>query len=225
MELADQILTRIKRSEALSISDDVKEELQIKAYKDAFYQFYKTLYTRQFISDFMEDGTLPHIPKNAEMLKYCQKASDRISVKPPYILLTVNIRPDVKLDVLVAKVNKFVKRSIVSSFIYAYEVRKEDMTGLHCHLLCKYVCKPHDFKRGAKSTFKDVCNVSHPEILNFQYIDEPRLRDEINYVKGVKNEKKKEGVKASIEYRKQNNLQDFYESTPNLPCRGAELID
>ena len=206
------------------VSQDEKLSTVAKAYKEAIYQFYKTLFARQMISDFMEDGRLPVEPKQAEMLDYCKRAANAVITKPPHCLITINVRSEVSLQQLIKKVNKFTKRKIVREYIYCYEVRKADLSGLHCHLLCKYDCKPYDLKRNVRSTFKDVCDASHPDILNIKYVSDENLQSKYEYICGVKTEKKSEGVEASKRYREMHNLQPTYSSTPPLSCRGAEYL-
>ena len=224
-ELFNEIENKIKNYESKQsafVSDDKKQEIISKAYKDALYQFYKTLFVREFVQDFMVDECLPVVPNQQAFVDYCEKAKSRNSTKPPFMMVTVNPYLDTPLDDLVVKVNKFVNRVCVSAFLYAYEVRKEDLSGLHVHILIKYTCKPYDLKRNAKSTFKSICNVNDDRILNFKFINPDILPDKIEYLKGTKKESKMDAVAYSIQYRQQNNLDPYYTSPPPLPCRGAE---
>ena len=193
-----------------------------RAYNDACYQFYKTLFTREFVRQYMEDGKVPIEPDNKKQLAYIESSIQNTITKPPYILLTVNPRLDVPLSSLIKKIKKFAKRKIVFKYAYVYEVRDVDK-GLHCHMLLQYTCKPYDFKRSAKSTFKDICDVSNPSILNIKYVNECDLESKYNYLLGDKKEKKQKGVEATKAYRIKNKLQLIYESRPPLPCRPAVL--
>ena len=192
-----------------------------QAYKEAYLQFYKSLFSRQFVSDFMNTGEVPYEPVNNEYRELIDKARDAVLTKPPYILLTINPRPDIKLLDFMKKVEKFVKRKMISHYMYCYEVRNEE-GGIHCHMLVRYVSKPYDFKRGAKSTFKDICEVNNPQILNFRYITDEQLPDKIKYISGDKADKKQDSVQATKTFRNKHNLQDLYHSTPILSCRGTE---
>lgn len=208
------------------LTDEEKVEVLKKAEKDALYGFYKSLFMRQYITDFMTDGKTPleHLESNSQKV-IIDRAMNAVQSKSNYCFLTVNAYPHISQDILTKSVNKFVNRKgIVSSYFYVYEVRKPNYDGLHCHIIFYRKGKPNDIKRGAQSTFKDICNVSHPEILNIKYPSEDIIQDKISYLLGEKKESKQKGVEATIAYRTEYNLCPYYESTPPLPCRGAEKI-
>lgn len=202
------------------ISESQLKATVVKAYTEAVHMFYKQLFTRQLVSNFMETGETPHLPNDPTLRAIAERASENISSKPPYILLTVNPREDIKLNELKSKVEKYVGRSIVTSFAYVYEVRDVD-SGLHCHILFQYKGKPYDVKRCTKNTFKNITNVDNPHCLNFKYVEEANLFDKYQYLLGNKTEKKLKSVNATKLYRLTNNLQPIYESNPTLPCRVA----
>lgn len=200
----------------------IEKEAEVYGYREACKAFYKALYTRQIYNDFVETGAVPYMPKDENRKKLIEKAHDAVSSKPPYMMLTINIRPNETMDKLRKSVEKFVNRKIVAKYFYVYEIRKAPDRGLHCHMLVQYNCKPYEFKRCAKSTFKKVCDSNNPSVLNFKFVQEDLLPSKIGYLLGDKQDKKKPGVKATIEYRKLNNLEDYYESNPQFPCRVAE---
>lgn len=176
------------------------------------------------VSEFMGEGRLPVEPKDMDLLNYCKRAIDSTITKPPHALITINVRPNTILCNLKKKVEKFVKRKIVREYAYCYEVRNADLSGLHCHLLCKYDCKPYDLKRSLQSTFKDVCDAKNPDILNVKYVLDENLKSKYEYICGVKKKEKMKSVEYSKQYREANFLLAIYESTPPLSCRGAEKI-
>lgn len=192
-----------------------------KAYLDALGSFLKTAYQRQMVSDFATEGKLPYIPKDKKLLSLLEKQADQITSKPPYMFITVNPKLDTPLSLLKKKVEKFVSKVSVKKYYYVYEVRKEN-EGLHCHMLVEYSIRPYDFKRGAKSTFKNICDVNNPHCLNFKFIEENILPDKIDYMNGKKKDKKLAGVEFSVAYRKANNLLPSYESSPPFPCRATQ---
>lgn len=198
------------------------EEIHLKAYKDATYQFLKQVYLREHVAQFMEDGSLPSLPNDDRMVELLEKARDRTITKPPYILLTVNAQPGISFEKFRTKVEKYVTRSIIDAYLYVYEVRATDGGGLHCHALLKYNCKPYDFKRNAKSTFKNVCAVNNPSVLNIRYVENDKVESKINYLLGHKCDKKRKSMEIIKAWREANNISAYFESNPRLPCRVAE---
>lgn len=203
-----------------------------KAYKDALYEFYKHAFKSQIVRNFLEEGTIPYQPDDPVQLELLQSAADATCTKSPYIFLTVNPRPDVSLEGFRKKIEKFVSRKCIDSYQYVYEVRKkegEDYKGLHCHILLRYLCKPYDFKRGAKNTFKTICDSNNPQILNFRFVDKDDLNSKISYMNGEKQDKKLPGVILTQEYRKINKLEDMYISKRPLesqtPLLGCAKVD
>ena len=224
LKLADEILARLENIPTTMTSSE-KIAVIKKAESDAIYAFYKSLFSRQFAQDFITEGITPcgELETNSQKV-IIDRARNAIITKPPYALITINPYPTITLDELVKYVNKFKKRKFIDSYLYVYEVRKEDYSGLHCHMLVKYNCKPYDLKRNSKSTFKNVCDESNPCILNFKFIEEDILQSKIEYLSGNKKDEKQPGVIATRQYRVENGLQKIYESTPPLPCRGAEYL-
>lgn len=194
-----------------------------KAYTDALYQFYKTMFLRDMVSNVAERGVFP-IKSDLTMIRDVhERTTDRLTSKPPYMLITVNVKTDIKLSLLMKKVEKFVKKKTITSYAYCYEVRNSS-GGLHCHLLVHYTPKPYDFKRSTKNTFKHLCDVNNPSCLNFKFVEEDNLLSKYKYINGEKSDKKNASVLASAKYREENKLSQIYESSPPLPCR-ATLIE
>lgn len=223
-EQCDRLLKELNRSTSL-LTEEEKKMLLKKAESEALHAFYKSMFLRQYIGDFMTEGITPLDGSESNAQKVIiDRARNAVVTKPPFALITINPYPVITLDELTKAVNKFKKRKIIDAYAYVYEVRKEDFTGLHCHMIVKYNCKPYDLKRNVKSTFKNVCDESNPSILNIKYIEEQNLYSKLQYIKGNKKDAKMPGVTATKEYRFQNNLCELYESTPPIPCRGAELL-
>lgn len=197
-------------------------DIEEKAYREALLQFYKTIYLRQMVEDFMSDGKTPLEISCPERRAMIERRASSCVTKPPYCMITVNPRPDTSLDLFKKKIEKFVNRKMITDYAYAYEVRNSE-GGLHCHLIVKYQSKPFDLKRGAKSTFKDICDSKNPEILNFRWIDESDLSSKVNYILGNKQSKKLKGVKETEKYREENNLQPLYQH-PTSSLLGCGVI-
>lgn len=216
--LCDDLLKRL--------DEDEKDALVIRrAKRDAKYQFYKTLFLRSFVQDFMDDGKVPDEAKlTVDEKLIIQKQVLRNSTKPPYIFLTVSPRPDITLNVFKNCIEKFIMKKFIKEYAYVYEVRDCQngiYTGLHSHILCRYVCRPYDFLRASKTAFKNVCNVNHSDILNVKYILEELLPDKISYMLGNKKKSKERGVELSRAYRQENDMPEIFESSPPFPCRAT----
>lgn len=206
--LTSQMIERIE-------NEKPNKEIQkyiTKAYRDAIYDFYKHLFKHQFVADFMSEGNVPVEPTSEIYKEVVEKAKDRVTTKPVYVLLTINPKPGVSLKELAVKVEKFVQRCFIKSYMYVYEIREEGGGGLHCHMLLHYTCKPYDLKRASRSTFKELCDVNNPAILNQRFVEPEILQQKINYLKGDKQDKKKKAVEFTKAWRLQQNIKDVYES-------------
>lgn len=201
--------------------DEIKKTIK-KAYLESLHQFYKTSFLREHVRAFCEEGKTP-TKLDPELQQIMDNQADALASKPPYLLLTINPRPDVSLAELKRVVEKIVSKRSITHYAYVYEVRSGN-TGLHCHMLLKYTDKPYSFKRGLKNTAKHVCSVNNPEIFNMKYIPEDIVPDKLNYFLGNKKDSKKAGVVDTVAYRKTHNLEAMYESSPPLPCRATQTI-
>lgn len=212
----------IMERKSLDITDDDMKRAYKKAYLRSVEKFFETAFLREHVRRFAENGDVPIVPDEPVLQKMLIDQADAVSQKPPYLMITINPRHDVSLKDLKKQVEKYIKKKTITHYIYVYEVRKDE-EGLHCHIIVKYVDKPYNFKRGTKNTFKHLCDVNNPHILNFKFITEEHLQSKINYLLGDKKDTKKAGVACSEAYRKKHKLEPFYESSPRLPCRDAEI--
>lgn len=134
-----------------------------------------------------------------------------------YCFITINPRDNVKLEDFRAKVEKLVTRNMFKEYIYVLEQRgsKSDEAGkgFHSHILLRrnISYKPSKIKENAKNTFKQVCEVNNPSILNIQFIGESFAKDKQDYITACKTGEGKD-LKQEIDivWRKQNNIEPFY---------------
>lgn len=201
----------------LPVEPDLRicKEKILKAYYESVYETYKTAFKRQMINDFCTEGKLPCVVESKVMNDLLQKQAAILMVKPPYLFITINPAKD-DLEALQKVVAKIIKKKTVSDYHYVYEVRKENK-GLHVHMLLKYDDKPYNFKRGVKSTCKNICQSNNPNILNFKFIDEDKIQSKIDYMNGSKKDSKLPGVRASLVFRKENDLNSFYTNMKITP--------
>lgn len=204
-----------------NIQDSDLQKILRQSYLDALKKVSTQIFQRQFISNFMDSGNLPVDPNDSKVAELLSQASSSVVTKPPFMLVTINIRPGVTFEELDKKVQKFTRKKTVPRYFYVYEVRGPDDAGIHCHALVQYAGRPYDFRRSTKNTFKTVCDVNNPQILNFKFVDSEHLGSKIDYLMGEKKDSKLDGVEHSKNFRAKYSLEPFYESNPPLPCRVA----
>lgn len=191
-----------------------------KAYKDAHYQFARTAYLRALVSDASE-GKVRFMPTDNECNDLLNDAIDRFSQKPPYILITINPFLHVTLEEFQRVICKIVNKKSIESYMYVYEIGKND--NLHCHMIVKYNDRPYNFKRGIKSTCKNICDFNNPHVLNFKFIKPENLDSKISYLLGHKSDKKQLSIQNTNKFRSLHSLEPYYQSNPPLPCRITQL--
>jgi len=207
-----------KDFEVLQSNDHITGVIH-KAYHDAVYDFYKSMFKHEFVGKFMETGECPESDHAQKYKQIMESSYNRISIKPPYALITINCLPETDLITIKSLMEKIIQRKIVKEYLYCFEIRTEDYHGLHVHFLLRYECRPYDLKVALKKHVKSVWHVDNQCILNIKYVTDENLMQKVNYVKGIKADKKMKSVDYSIAYRKSHNIEDFYESDPSLPCR------
>lgn len=192
-----------------------------KAEDEAQRIFIRQMYLRSY-SQSVGDGDVPFPVDCPQALDVVSKQTERLNTKPPFCLLTVNPRPEVKLADFKKKLLKFLGKKTVPEYFACIEVRKNE-DGMHAHILCRYTPPPSQFKRSTKNTFRDVCDSDNSCILNFKFLQEDLLPDKIKYMLGEKQQKKQKGVEDTKLFRKKYDLPDYWESNPPLSCRVTQI--
>ena len=117
------------------------------------------------------------------------------------LFITINPRPDVTLDEFIKACNKFKSKVWIEDYIHVYEQRgtteQDSGKGFHSHIL---LWKPdskksHEVIRETKNTFKNICSIENPQILNIQNCKEEDIEKRTNYLigqKGLQNDPSKE---------------------------------
>lgn len=206
----------------INFEDPTTDYEQSKEYKKAVLKFSQKIYYAHIVEEFYRTGKLPFKTNNEKILTIMNSTYQRLATKPPYWFITINPRPNVSLEEFKKRIEKIVRKVSVKEYFYVYEVRKQDFSGLHCHMIVRTTARPYDFKRGIKNTVKSICDCENSSILNFKNITEDVIRDKIDYMLGQKKDSKMAGVLATEEYRKENVLDKFYESSTPFTCRGAQ---
>lgn len=134
---------------------------------------------------------------NARNLAYRKEKASHM-----YYIVSVNLPSTVpfdteQLDVLFTKVEKYVNRSMIYSYVYTYEYHTEQGSHPHCHILIYTAGKEPKGKviKYTKSTFKclekayvgfKVDNRNHLNILPVVHV-----RDMYDYICGIKTDEEK----------------------------------
>lgn len=136
------------------------------------------------------------------------------------LFITINPRPDIELTTFIKSMNKFISKVWIEDYIYVYEQRgtteEESGKGFHAHIL---LWKPdnkksHEVIRETKNTFKNICSIDNPSILNIKNCKEEDIPKRKNYMLGIKNTETdpSKQVKQEIDltWRIRNNLLNYY---------------
>lgn len=158
--------------------------------------------------------------KNGKYLKHLKDIEDSQSQtieKDRYWWITVNPNNKVCMNDIKYKVESFVKRKIVSNYIYVYEQRGTSQetcgNGKHVHLLIRKAknIMPTVFKRDAKNSFKSITDVKNSSIFNMHSCPVDYLKDKYNYMLGDKTGDKKDiKCKWDLTFREKYKLNKIY---------------
>lgn len=197
-----------KRRELWSIEiEDAKAKAYLKAVQDA-----QAAVIRQRIQE--KDFTgMPELQELMGQIK--NKRGNGGNIQLNYFV-TVNCKPDVQLGELKKKVEKYVRRKMVTKAEYVFEQRGahegEMGKGLHAHILVQQRGDTFDgaFKVNTRNTFKTL--VGNPEThVDIRPVKESFKEDKRAYMKGVKTQEgKAEKVAIDRVWRVNNNLKDYY---------------
>lgn len=142
------------------------------------------------------------------------------------IFITVNPRPDIDLLEFMKVLRKYVIKKWIDDYIYVIEQRgiteDESGKGFHSHIL---IWKPDNKRsseviRETKNTFKKICSVDNPSILNIQNCKEEDIEKRKNYMLGLKalddDPSKEQKQKIDIGFRERNNIEVYYSKNKNI---------
>ncbi len=135
-----------------------------------------------------------------------------------YCWITINPKPSVSFLDFKKKVEKIVKRTIFTDYLYVYEQRGKDMEslgkGFHVHILgtrnLNY--KPNKVARNIRNSCKKIVGDSNSNNqVNIQFIGDEYAADKKEYILGVKTgEGKDEKQQMDIIWRQKENLKVYY---------------
>lgn len=202
----------------------LKKERLRTVEKNAQNKFIEQVLLKYYTENFADTGKMPtDVDDINEITVAADNVAARYNRKPRNCLLTINPKPGVSLAELKGLMLRLTTKPYIASYLYVYEVRKPDFSGLHVHMLCTYTGRPNNFQRGVKSLCRKICDVDNLSILNFKFIPDDICQEKIDYLLGKKQKKKQKGVTATIAFREEKDLQPYYESDPPPPCRVTQL--
>lgn len=178
------------------------------------------------ISDMVCDATKLEIREgkipNKKLISIYEGYKKNIDNKYGNVLfITINPRPDVSLEDFMKTMNKFKSKVWIEDYIYVYEQRgtteQDSGKGFHSHVL---LWKPdnkksHEVIRETKNTFKNICSIDNPSILNIKNCKDEDIEKRKNYMLGHKNTEidPSKQVKQEIDliWRERNNIENYYQ--------------
>jgi len=180
------------------------------------------------ISDMVCDATKLEIREgkiqNSKLIQIYEGYKKNIDNKFGNVLfITINPRPDVSLEEFMKVMNKFKSKVWLEDYIQVYEQRgtteQESGKGFHAHIL---LWKPdnkksHEVVRETKNTFKNICSIDNPSILNIKNCKDEDIEKRKNYMLGHKNTEAdpSKQVKQEIDliWRQRNNIENYYQKS------------
>lgn len=155
-----------------------------------------------------------------KILRNAVLAETKQDTKKTYLYLTINPKPDYPLPDFVKKIRKTLESKLFIDSLAVIEQRGTDEksigTGYHAHILFKRVTPlnegrtPTNIKRNLQDSYKKVCLVKNPQIMNFQFIPEEYAKDKLEYMLGKKTGKGKDlKQKYDIPFRAQNDIPEY----------------
>jgi len=148
--------------------------------------------------------------------------SIREPAKVDYFFLTVNPKPDVKLDLFLKLLGNFVKRKPVVDFVYTIEQRGETESecgkGFHSHILLTWDSSMSSkVRQYSGETFKRIIGSNNNKIININRIPKEFYQDKLDYMNGLKWDSEKESkIKMDLIFREKNNILSLYKKNGSV---------
>lgn len=148
------------------------------------------------------------------LAKHSAQDEDRKRKINPYMFITINPKPEVKLDLFKKLVLRYCKRSMIKQYLCVFEQRaaeyEEVGKGFHAHILIERDVSypPSKVRKNTYNSFKNV--VGNPK-----HVDIPTGKQVVNNRQKYMLELKKQQAKRksqimNLRWRKENNLFHFY---------------
>lgn len=195
------------------------QNIQKRAYAHILQKKYSELYA-EHMEHHPDTFFNPNDEQDQLVLQAVQELHSRKrQLSSTHILLTVNVKEEIPLQMMKAKIDKMIKKKWLTDYIIAVEQRGEDNSsigkGIHFHALLPRAIEPARIRKELASTFKSVCDTSNSHCMNIRWLKEKEIPKVINYLKGQKKDSSKSAkTKMDSIYRTLNGLPDLlYPST------------
>lgn len=223
----DALLTPIDHRKAPTLTPSELGAIQKRAYTTILIKQYSEHY-RQQMDEEPDDFFNPSDPQDALVTSMLTTLhAKKTESSSTHILLTVNVKPEVTLEMMVKKINKMTKKKWINDYIIAIEQRAElsaDLgTGLHFHAIIPRSIEPARARKELKSTFNSVCDTSNVHCMNMRWLKEKELPKVIKYLQGQKKDSSKDAkCQMDILFRQLNKLPSLL--YPNTSIMAQNLL-
>lgn len=190
----------------------IKEKAKLKA-EEEFYLKQERAKIKLGLNKSIPEFEIKESEDLEAKLKELKKNND-----PKYgVFITVNPKMNTLqgFKELNEKVRKCISKVWVTDYCYCYEQRsadKDNVNGLHVHILLKRGIKPSHTEREVRSCFKTLVGIPSKHI-DIQYKRKDWFQDKIDYMKGNKTgEGKIEKTIVDTHMRQLLEIEDLYSS-------------
>lgn len=187
---------------------------------DKFAKFYsaRSKSIDKLLFDFMYDSLMKDTKSMLSFIPsrhhedYEKYIANRTGYGKRYMMATINFKPGVDLEIVKKQMKKCLKKIWIEEYMYCYEIRNEDEeadAGLHIHLKIWKAKnkKSGECKREIYNTFKHLVN--NIQCVNMRHSNIDGCFEK--YIRGFKNDDKKDCLDISRRYRDENGLEDYYD--------------
>lgn len=152
------------------------------------------------------------VQEKIQQIQYSRK-------RTPYWFVTINPKPEVTYEEFHSRINDLLSNDSIEEFLYSFEVRNSDYTGLHAHVLfVSHTRDPNFASRKVRALFvPELCaNTKHVDI---KWVHEHDLPDVISYIKKDKVSKsKKASNNFTLQWREQESIPSHFVQGEHLTC-------
>lgn len=138
-----------------------------------------------------------------------------IELNKEWYFLTINPRPDIKLQEFMKTIQKALSKVWITYYIFVIEQRGESEAelgkGFHTHIIFNKGIKHCKVVQEMANTFKKMCDTSNYHLFNLKNIGDEEKKRKIEYITGSKKDEEKHlKQQMDIIFRKKENLKSYY---------------
>lgn len=134
----------------------------------------------------------------------------------PHVLVTINPRPEVTLAELQDLVQSSCERYF-DRYRYVFEIRKAPDQGIHCHIVAHRKKHPDPNFNRFSHRFQTI--VGNPKHVDIKFLPSNEVPKAISYImKSEVSPSKQAAYDATIQWRTDNDVEEFYDSDDPLTC-------